>query len=261
MSISPGAMMQPETSRALAPAGSMLAATAAILPSLIATSNRPSTRLRSSMTRPPLRTRSKPAPRAVMLALRDALRGARPTVVDRASSFVVGRSGELDHPGFVDALLSGKHDTKAVDRRIHRLAQIDVLVDRLEEKRLFAIAQILVVRLIVHREDVVLLDESLVARRHLGVVILDCVGLGVLVDVGGVRDALLVLLGVGHDRHSALRADDIFHEVRDLAHHRSPTGFIPADRSVIERHVEMTVVLLVGLSPKLGADAVYAHWL
>ena len=41
---------------------------------------------------------------------------------------------------------------------------------------------------------------------------------------------------------AAARADDVLHEERHLAHHRSPAGFVPADGSVREGHLELAVV-------------------
>ena len=63
----------------------------------------------------------------------------------------------------------------------------------------------------------------------------------------------------GNDRDRALGTDHVLHEEGVLAHHRPPAGLVPADRAVIEGHVQVAVILLVGLRPQLGADAVHAH--
>jgi hypothetical protein len=39
----------------------------------------------------------------------------------------------------------------------------------------------------------------------------------------------------------------VLHEVGDLAHHRAPAGFVPADRAVGERHLQLAVVVHAGL--------------
>ncbi len=67
----------------------------------------------------------------------------------------------------------------------------------------------------------------------------ETLGLGMGVDVG----ALALGRGfLGDDRDATLRPDNVFHEKRHLAHHRTPTGFVPPDRPVIERYLEMTVI-------------------
>ena len=50
-------------------------------------------------------------------------------------------------------------------------------------------------------------------------------------------------------------------EEGDLAHHWSPSGFVPADGAVIEGHVKVAVVRLLRFRPKLGANAMHAHGL
>src|SRR5690606_1093569 len=106
---------------------------------------------------PPFRTRSKPDTGSVITRLRGVAGRSRQARARRAAR---GRgrppSGELDDPHFVDALFSGENDAEAVDRRVHRLAEVQVLGDRLEEEGLLAIAQFLVVRLVGHGEDLVL---------------------------------------------------------------------------------------------------------
>ena len=151
-------------------------------------------------------------------------------------------------------------------RRLFTAASIDsreveILVDRLEEEGLLAIAEVLVVRLVLGRDELVLPDEVLV-RADFGVVVLDAVGLGVPVDIGRVRNVLELVLVVGvagDDRDGALGADHVLHEERDLAHHRAPAGLVPADRAVIEGDVEVAVVRLGRIGPERGADAVHAN--
>src|SRR5262245_46454301 len=116
MSMSPGATTQPDTSFTRALPGSIDLATAAILPAFTPTSNDPSTWLRSSMMRPPFRTRSKlePTPGAVMNSLPGMAGQSRQTCARRAALCECAPSGELHDPLFVDALLGGKHDPEAV---------------------------------------------------------------------------------------------------------------------------------------------------
>ena len=47
------------------------------------------------------------------------------------------------------------------------------------------------------------------------------------------------------DRHRAVGGDDVLHEERRFGHHRAPTGLVPADRSVIEHHLELAVIVHV----------------
>ena len=58
----------------------------------------------------------------------------------------VDRSGEFDDPLLVDRLLGRQHDPQAVHRRIHRFRQVEIFLDGLEEERLLAVAEVLVVR-------------------------------------------------------------------------------------------------------------------
>ena len=76
-------------------------------------------------------------------------------------------SGQLDHTSFVDALLGGEYRTQAVDRCVHRFAEIKILKDGSEEIGLLAVAEFLMIGLVLHCEDLVLMDEALVACRDL----------------------------------------------------------------------------------------------
>jgi len=80
--------------------------------------------------------------------------------------------------------------------------------------------------------------------------------LGVRIDVVA-RGLTLVHPG---DADAAFRADDVFHEEGDLAHHRAPPRFIPADRTVFETDLELSVIVhpgdeLFGKSSPDRADA------
>ena len=107
------------------------------------------------------------------------------TLPSRCFSSVKGptSAGEFDNLPPVDALLGGQNDPQAVDRRVHRLGQIEILLNRFQEEGLLAIAERLMAGLVLRRNEFVALDEILVGS-DLGVVILDEIGLGVPIDVG-----------------------------------------------------------------------------
>ena len=65
-------------------------------------------------------------------------------------------------------------------------------------------------------------------------------GLGVRVDI--VRLGALV----HHDRHAAVRRHHVLHEEGGLRHHRPPAGLVPADRAVVEQHLQVAVIVHVG---------------
>src|ERR1700746_2610116 len=45
------------------------------------------------------------------------------------------------------------------------------------------------------------------------------------------------------NRYAAVRPDDVLYEMSCLAHHWSPSGLVPPNRSVFERDMKMTVVV------------------
>ena len=45
------------------------------------------------------------------------------------------------------------------------------------------------------------------------------------------------------DTHAPIRPNDVLYEVGHLAHHRPPTGLVPADRTVIKSHLQLTVIV------------------
>jgi hypothetical protein len=53
------------------------------------------------------------------------------------------RSIQPDHPFLGNALFSRQHDPQGIDGGIHRIRQIQIVGDRLQEKRLFAVTQFL----------------------------------------------------------------------------------------------------------------------
>ena len=55
---------------------------------------------------------------------------------------------QFDSLPLVDAILSGQDDPKAVDRSLHGLGQIQVLLNRLQEEVLLAIAERLMAGLV-----------------------------------------------------------------------------------------------------------------
>ena len=65
------------------------------------------------------------------------------------------------------------------------------------------------------------------------------------------------------DMHAALRSEDIFNEECDLADLRTPGGLVPADRSVIEYDLKLTVIVHVGrdLVGQARANCMHANWL
>ena len=80
------------------------------------------------------------------------------------------------------AFVGGEHDAQAVDRILHVIRQIDVLLDGAEQERLFAVAQSLMIGLVLGVDQLVRLHE-LVVLVDVAVVQLDAVRLGVAVDV------------------------------------------------------------------------------
>ena len=93
--------------------------------------------------------------------------------------------------------------------------------------------------------DVLVRARELAVRSELGVMQPDAVRLRVAVDVGG--SCRVAFVGILHDRHAALRADDVLHEEGRLAHHRAPARLVPADRPVVERDLQLAVVVHPGL--------------
>ena len=75
----------------------------------------------------------------------------------------------------------------------------------------------------------------------LGAVDLDARRLGVGVDVVGLRAFVgMTIETAPFGRH------DVFHEEGGLGHHRPPARLVPADRAVVEDHLEMAVIVHVG---------------
>ena len=135
-------------------------------------------------------------------------------------------------------------------------AEIDPAADRVEEQALLALAELLMAGLVFGRDDVVGLGERAVGvqRRMMDA---QRIGARVRIVVGGTRGRTGAL--VGNDRHRAVRPHHVFDEMRGLADHRPPRGLVPADRPVVERDVEVAVVVhrrrdLVG---EPGADRVH----
>ena len=130
--------------------------------------------------------------------------------------------------------------------------EVDVLADGLEHEGLLAVAELLVAGLVGHRQRSRRLGKAAV-RAGRGAVDADRVGLGVGVDVVG-------LGAFGHDdRDAAVRRDDVLHEEGGLGHHRSPAGLVPADRAVVEEHLQMAVIVHVGRDLVGEAQAHAAH--
>ena len=73
-------------------------------------------------------------------------------------------------------LVGRDHDPQALYRIVHVVAEVDVLVDRLEQKALLALAEIVMTGLVGH-------VDALVRLRHVGVMPEDLVGLDMGVDV------------------------------------------------------------------------------
>src|SRR4051812_23999553 len=66
---------------------------------------------------------------------------------------------ELDGTPRANALVGGEHDAQRAHRVVHRAAEIEILADRLEEEGLLAVAELLVVGLVLHVDPLVALDE------------------------------------------------------------------------------------------------------
>ena len=98
--------------------------------------------------------------------------------------------------------------------------------------------------LVLRVDQLVLLDE-LLSGPSVGVMDAEAVRLRVAVDVGRARAvASFGSLTIDTQPFGPI---DVLHEECDLAHHRSPAGLVPADRAVVERHLQLAVVVHVGL--------------
>ena len=118
---------------------------------------------------------------------------------------------------------------------------VAVMADRVEEQQLFPVAQFLVPRLVIHADDLVRRHEISLGRQHC-VVHAQCGCSGVAVHIRRLR--LRFLHG---DRNRSLGPDHVLHEEGRLAHHRSPAGLVPADRPIIEAHVQVAIVVHPGV--------------
>ena len=145
---------------------------------------------------------------------------------------------QIHRPTRAKTLIGGGDDAHRLDGIGHVVAEVDVLMDRFEEIFLFAAAETVVIGFVVEAYHFIAVYEISV-RIEWGVVEFERLGLGVRIDIGAIA-----LRGgfVGDDAHAAFRTDDVFDEKGDLAHHRSPTRFIPADRAILKGDLQMPVV-------------------
>jgi len=91
---------------------------------------------------------------------------------------------ERDNLSGADAFVRSEHDSQAVDRILHVIGQIQILLDGAQQIGLLSIAEPLVIRFVLGVDQFVAFDE-LVVLVDVAMVQLDAVGFGVAVDVVG----------------------------------------------------------------------------
>ena len=136
--------------------------------------------------------------------------------------------------------------------------EVEILPDGAQEVLLLAVTEGVVVGFVVETDGFVSFHEFAFGVEC-RVVEEEGLRLGVGIHIGALsRGGGLV----GHNRDATLRADDVFHEEGDLAHHRSPAGLVPADGTVVEGDLELAVVesALGEFICQSGSDSGDADW-
>ena len=138
-------------------------------------------------------------------------------------------------------LISGENDGQAGVRTGKVRGEVEALSNGAHEKLLFQAAERIMIGLIVLLQPFI--RASKLARFiQLSVMNVDSVGSDVAVNVrGGASPIRVDTL----NRCGAQRPDDVLHEIGGLAHHRTPSSFVPAHRTIFKCNLELPIIVLL----------------
>ncbi|SPU59353.1 Uncharacterised protein [Brucella melitensis] len=131
---------------------------------------------------------------------------------------------------------------------------VEVFTDSFQHESLFALAKLLMARLIRHGKIGIRVQEPAICVP-LRAVDADIRGFRMRIHIVRLSDGL-----VHDDGNTAVRRNHILHKEGGFRHHRPPPSLIPANRAVIEQNLEMAVIIHIRLDLVGEPQAHAAHF-
>jgi hypothetical protein len=147
-------------------------------------------------------------------------------------------AGEIDRLSGSHGLVGGEHDGQARETVLQVRGQVELLANRAHEELLFAPAELIVTGLVRLRQPFVRAGKA-TGWCQLCMMHANGIGADVVFHLG--RRAVRVRVNA-LDRYRAARPDHVFDEECGLAHHRPPSGLVPAHRAIAEDDLQLAVV-------------------